>query len=224
MNIYARFFDHDILAHSAEELFDFLGSLQGITLTDHLVADIRSYINGDMPYPKRYKVRPRIYFILIKTQAESMEEFKSHRKDDSTEPRPARSEEQSKAREVRLLALAEPRRGWYFGRILFKRVLPIPGTGKFQYQDTDFQAYILAESGQDCYNRIVNHLKNRPDIDMRSQFPSTRGTNFEFRYLGETLSDGSKLNTEEVVSESTPDEASSNSRDDVPEASEAEKQ
>ena len=30
-------------------------------------ADIRAYANGDVYYPKRYKVRPRIYFIMIKT-------------------------------------------------------------------------------------------------------------------------------------------------------------
>jgi hypothetical protein len=35
----------------------------------------------------------------------------------------------------------------------------------------------------DCYNRIVNHLKSR--VDSRSQFPSAKGKNFNYRFLGE---------------------------------------
>jgi len=37
-------------------------------------------------------------------------------------------------------------------------------------------------SGQDCYNRIVDHLSQR--VDSRSQFPSAKGKNFKFTYLG----------------------------------------
>ena len=79
MNIYARFFDQDTLVHSVEELFDFLDSIPEIRLHSELMADIRSYVMSDMPYPKRYKIRPRVYFILIKTTAETMEDFKANR-------------------------------------------------------------------------------------------------------------------------------------------------
>jgi hypothetical protein len=34
----------------------------------------------------------------------------------------------------------------------------------------------------ECYNRIVSHLRQR--VDERSQFPSVKGKNFKFRYLG----------------------------------------
>ena len=37
-------------------------------------------------------------------------------------------------------------------------------------------------SGIDCYNRIVEHLRER--VDERSQFPSAKGKNFHFTYLG----------------------------------------
>ena len=37
-------------------------------------------------------------------------------------------------------------------------------------------------SGIDCYNRIVDHLRER--VDGRSQFPSAKGKNFRFKYLG----------------------------------------
>jgi len=34
----------------------------------------------------------------------------------------------------------------------------------------------------DCYNRIVEHLRQR--VDDRSQFPSVKGKNFRYRFLG----------------------------------------
>ena len=82
-----------------------------------------------------------------------------------------------------VLKLNEEREGWYEGTIDFKRVLMVPGTGKFQYRDTRFVAQVKAVSGLDCYNRIVDHLRQR--VDDRSQFPSAKGKNFHFRYLGQ---------------------------------------
>jgi hypothetical protein len=79
--------------------------------------------------------------------------------------------------------LNEERYGWYEGTIDFKRVQMVPGTGKFQYRDTRFVACCKAESGLECYNRIVDHLLGR--VDPRSQFPSAKGKNFKFRYLGD---------------------------------------
>jgi hypothetical protein len=79
--------------------------------------------------------------------------------------------------------LNEERFGWYEGALDFKRVTLMPGTGKFQYRDTHFVACCKAFSGQDCYNRIVDHLSQR--VDSRSQFPSSKGKNFKFIYLGD---------------------------------------
>ena len=76
------------------------------------------------------------------------------------------------------------RPGWYEGEILFKRVVPIPGTNKFQYQDTRFKARCKAHNMQECYDRIVEHLRSRQDVDARSQFPSIKGKNFTCSYLG----------------------------------------
>jgi hypothetical protein len=41
---------------------------------------------------------------------------------------------------------------------------------------------VKAASGQDCYERIVDYLRDR--VDERSQFPSAKGKNFRFTYLG----------------------------------------
>ena len=142
-----------------------------------LEADIREYAASDVFYPKRYKVRTRVYFIIIKTEAANMQDFKEKKAVhvggvlSGGKPTPPA-----------LVRLNEERSGWYEGMIDFKRVLLVPGTGKFQYRDTQFVAQVKAQSGMDCYNRIIEHLRER--VDERSQFPSAKGKNFKFRYLG----------------------------------------
>ena len=42
---------------------------------------------------------------------------------------------------------------------MFKRVIPIPQTQKFQYVDTFFVARVKAISRQDCYNKIIELQK-----------------------------------------------------------------
>lgn len=176
MNLYLRYFDRETLVTSVDEAIEFLSSIEEIGMNPVLEEDIREYAASDVFYPKRYKVRPRVYFIIIKTEAATMEDFKDKKALNVHPVAP------SKANAPVLVRLNEIRPGWYEGMIDFKRVLMVPGTGKFQYRDTQFVANVKAESGMDCYNRIVDHLRER--VDDRSQFPSAKGKNFKFRYLG----------------------------------------
>lgn len=192
MNIYARYFNQDILVHSFDELIDFLSSIPEIPVNQRLIDDVRNYVESDLPYPKRYKIRPRVYFILIKTTADTMEEFKAHRKEneignDIHNEQAGPIEALVNRKEIKAAKLAEEREGWYLCTMVFKRVIQIAVTAKFRYQDTSFVVYVYANSGQECYDHIVAHLKNRPEIDLRSQFPSARGNNFTFEYVGEEL-------------------------------------
>ena len=186
MNIYVRYFDRDTLATSFDELIAFLSSLEDVDVTKEMIEDIRAYVDSNVPYPKRYKIRPRVYFILIKTTAATLEEFRANKKVAGITV--GVENEVANRKELRASQLAEERFGWYKGAITFKRVIAIPGTGKFQYQDTFFSAFVKANSGMECYNRIISHLKERGDVDLRSQFPSAKGANFEFDYMGSVLS------------------------------------
>ena len=176
MNLYLRYFDKETLVGSADEALDFLCSIGEIEITPELENDIRDYAASDVFFPKRYKIRPRVYFIIIKTEAATMADFKEKRA-----VRPTPNNEKSRASST-VMKLNEERDGWYEGTIDFKRVQMVPGTGKFQYRDTHFVAVVRAISGIDCYNRIVDHLRQR--VDDRSQFPSVKGKNFKFRYMG----------------------------------------
>ena len=60
----------------------------------------------------------------------------------------------------------------------------VPETGKYDYVDTSFSALTKAWSPMDCYNRLIDYARSRADIDERSQFPSPRGKNFKYEYIG----------------------------------------
>ena len=197
MNLYIRYFDDEVVVKSVEEALGFIAGIQGFNMTPQFEEDFRQYVEGPMPYPKRYKVRARIYFIVIKTMAESLEEFKANGKniqeakaggdiegidmmnsDTIDKPRFLRPKEQA------LLRLNDELPGWYEATVNFKRVVRNVETGKFDYVDTTFVARVKAFSGMDCYNRVIDHLRTRSDIDPRSQFPSAKGKNYQFTYLG----------------------------------------
>jgi hypothetical protein len=162
--------------YSADEAIDFLCSIPEIGMNPDLEQDIREYAESDVYYPKRYKVRPRVYFIVIKTEAATMLDFK--------QKKALRTNTNTDRREVpqAVNRLNEEKAGWYEGTLDFKRVVLMPSTGKHEYRDTRFVAQCKALSGLDCYNRIVEHLSTR--VDRRSQFPSAKGKNFKFKYLG----------------------------------------
>ena len=176
MNLYLRYFDQEVLVKNADEAIAFLADIDEIGMNPMLERDVREYVESSVMYPKRYKIRPRVYFIIIKTEAETMEDFK-----DKKAVRPVAT--LIKPEPPVLVRLNEERFGWYEGALDFKRVSVVPGTGKFQYRDTHFVARCKAVSGMDCYNRIVDHLSER--VDPRSQFPSAKGKNFKFTYLGQ---------------------------------------
>lgn len=179
MNLYLRYFDRETLVTSVDDAIDFLSNIEEIGMNPELEADIRDYAASDVFFPKRYKIRSRVYFIIIKTEASSMIEFKEKRATHAG----TLMGEKDRAASPAVLKLSERREGWYEGVMDFKRVQMVPGTGKFQYRDTHFVAQVKAASGQECYNRIVDHLRQR--VDERSQFPSAKGKNFRFRYLGQ---------------------------------------
>ena len=64
MNLYLRYFDKETLVTSVDEAINFLADIDEIGMNAALEADIREYVASDVFYPKRYKVRPRIYFIV----------------------------------------------------------------------------------------------------------------------------------------------------------------
>ena len=188
MNLYLRYFNDETVVSSVEEAVDFLKNLniEDFDVNDDFVDDLTSFVESDVTYPKRYKVKTHFYFIVIKTNAQNIEEFKRNNiKSLLDADNAAPVKKTSKAG-----ALSEELYGWYDAQLVFKRVICNPTTKKFSYRDTTFRAMVKAESGQNCYDRIVDYLKSRNDVDARSQFPAARGKNFSFSYVGVNKPEG----------------------------------
>ncbi len=175
MNLYLRYFDSETLVHNVDDAIDYLSNIPEIEMTPELEADLREYAASSVLFPKRYKVRSRVYFIVIKTEAQTMQDFKDKKavKSKSILVAEAKANEQKR--------LNEMLPGWYEGTLDFKRVIT-NHQGKCEYRDTTFTVHCIANSQQDCYNRIVEHLSNR--VDKRSQFPAAKGKNFRCHFLG----------------------------------------
>lgn len=185
MNIYARYFDQETVASSFEELMSFLSSIPEISVTPELLDDVKAYIDSPLPYPKRYKLRPRVYFILIKTTANNLREFKSRRNQENSNTPQFTTAHSPK--EERISQLTAKKEGWYKVSLCIKRMVFIKEIQKYQYQDNTIKAYIKAASPMACYNRLLTYFRTRKDIDPRSQIPSAKSDKFNFSYVGERV-------------------------------------
>ncbi|MCM1311399.1 MAG: hypothetical protein NC206_09670 [Bacteroides sp.] len=183
MNLYVRYFDHETLARSVGEAMAFLETIREIKTDASVAGRIAAFLESNNAYPFRLKVSYNNYVLFLKTEAKSLDEFKrmeQMRREQRVE-RPAFVQPERKRSATDLLN--EEREGWYEASLMFKRVVLIRDTNKFQYKDTRFKVRLKAHSGMDCYNRIVNHLRNRQDVDSRSQFPSAKSANFDFKFI-----------------------------------------
>lgn len=177
MNLYIRYFDDETLVHSVEEALNFLSSLDDMEVNEEMANELEKFMNSSAMYPKHIKVRTRSFFIAIKTTANSMEEFKAKGAGQIKVEKSAQKEAMAQYDQF------QP--GWYAAKIVFKRVISLPETQKSHYVDTTFICKVKADSPHDCYDKVLGHLRDRQDIDVRSQFPGIKSANFEWDFLGE---------------------------------------
>ena len=184
MNLYVRYFDHEYLAKSVDDALEFLSSIPEIKLESNAASRITTFLNSSNLYPFRLKVSYSNYVLFLKTEAENLEQFKEEealRKEQKID----RVSTMAERKKSIIDALNEENIGWWEAGLTFKRVLIIPETGKCKYVDTPFRVRLKAVSAIDAYNRIVDHLKSRPEVDPRSQFTSAKSEKFEYQFIGE---------------------------------------
>lgn len=198
MNLYVRYFDYETLATNMNEVAEFISSIKEINVDENSLARVKNFWESDNAYPFRLKVSFSNYVLFLKTDAHDLLEFKyleqlrKENKGDGVAP-----QTMSEKKRSLLDALNEPKEGWYEATLMFKRVVQIRTTNKFQYRDTRFKVRLKAASPMDCYNRVVEHLRNRQDVDPRSQFPSAKSANFVYTFLD----DDNAVNEKDKVSE-----------------------
>ena len=184
MNLYIRFFNDETLVTNVDDAVEFLNRVTDTPIDQTLYEQLIDYYNSPIPYPRRFKVHSRIYFIVIKTPAETMEEFKERglQMQEAQKNEKAERMAASAAAKVGLADNDQP--GWYDVYITFKRVIFNEIKGKNEYIDTDFEARVKAHNAKESYDRVCSYLMGRDDVDSRSQMPSMRGHNVVIRFLG----------------------------------------
>lgn len=188
MNLYVRYFDHETLAYNMDDVVAFLNSIGEIKVDHNAIDRIINFVESDSTYPFRLKVSYSNYVLFLKTDAKDMEEFKYQEKV-RREQRAAEHMTMAEKKRLQQDRLNEEHVGWYEASLMFKRVIMNPESGKCQYVDTLFRVRLKAVSAMDCYNRIIEHLQNRQDVDPRSQFPSVKSSNFEYKFLEDKTED-----------------------------------
>ena len=137
MNYYVRYFDEETLVASMDEVIDFLSNIDDIDMTPDLIQELNDYANSDVFFPKRYKVRSRVYFIIIKTEAATMQDFKDKKALRPVAHKPVDD------------ILNEELEGWYEATLSFKRVV-MNHNGKCEYRDTSRPWTAMSASWSIC--------------------------------------------------------------------------
>lgn len=178
MNLYVRYFDEERIVATPEDAYQFLCQATNEHLDEYHLEQLQEYASSSVNFTKRFKIRSRVYYVAIKTDVATLEEFKQRGQQMKQEHADTVSEKKVVAN-----VLTEEKPGWYEGKIIFKRVVFNVDSNKNEYVDTEFVAKAKARSPQHLYERICDYLHSRPDMDPRSQMPSIKGKNFQYKYL-----------------------------------------
>jgi hypothetical protein len=175
MNYYARYFDSEAVLPSPHALVDFIASIPQITMTEELSDAILKFCVDKTSYPRHFRLPNKNTFIVIKTNSETLDEFKTRGANGGVMPVENKEPKQSPADEI------HP--GKYSVSIVFRRAIVNPETRKCSFVEETFEVEMLAQSQRQCFDVVTEYLRNHPDIDARSQYPSIRSSNFKATLL-----------------------------------------
>ncbi len=177
MNYYARYFDSEGVFHTPQALVDFIASIPQIIMTDELAGAMLKFCEDKTSFPRHFRLPNKHTFIVIKTNASSLDEFKTIGANGGVLP--------AEVKEAKNLAVDELRPGKYRVSITFRRAIVNTETRKCVFVEEPFEVEMQAQSQRQCYDVVIEYLRNHPDLDARSQFPSIRSANFSATLMGE---------------------------------------
>lgn len=181
MNYYVRYFDSEGVCPTPQELVEFVSGIPQILMTEELSDAIYKFCEDKTSFPRHFRLPNKNTFIVIKTTASSLEEFKLRGANGGVVPVDGAKEEKDRKR----ASADEICPGIYEVNIGFRRAIVNPETHKCSFVEESFVAEMQAQTQRDCYEAVLDYLKNHPDIDSRSQYPSIRSSNFTVKLVGE---------------------------------------
>lgn len=173
MNYYARYFDNEEVFNNIGDLTDFLSDILHDDFTQELSNDVIAFCSDKTNFPRHFRLPDKTTFIIIKTNSQTLDEFKTRGANGGVLPGG------STAKEEHRTIYDETAPGMYDVTITFRRAIVNPDSRKCLYVDETFQAQIHAETQRQCYDTVMDYLRNNPEVDARSQYPSIRSSNFQ---------------------------------------------
>ena len=178
MNYYVRYFETEGVFPTPQALVEFVANIPQITMTDELADGIYGFCEDKTSFPRHFRLPNKNTFIVIKTTASTLEEFKERGAS-------ANSANAAEQKEVKLSPADEIHPGRYNVKMVFRRAIVNPDTRKCSFVEETFEVEMLAQSQRQCFDVVIDYLKNHPDVDSRSQYPSIRSSNFQATLVGE---------------------------------------
>ena len=173
MKYYVRYFDDETMVGNMKEAMDFLSSLPGVEMNEQCVEQLTTYFTTDQKGSKKIFMPNRRSFLIIKTTVNTLEEFKANNQ---------RNVEATEEKTVAPKSLDAEQKGWYECKLAFQRMVTNPDTKKSFYYNDTLEAKVMADSARAAYERMVQYLKENPDVDSRSQMPAASSKNFAWKF------------------------------------------
>ncbi|MBQ5643202.1 MAG: hypothetical protein IIV13_05535 [Bacteroidaceae bacterium] len=175
MNYYARYFDSEGVFPTPQALVSFIASIPQILMTEELSEAILKFCAEKTSFPRHFRLPNKSTFIVIKTNAVTLEEFKTRGANGGVIA--------VENKELKQTPVDEIRPGRYEVQMVFRRAIVNPETRKCSFVEETFEVEMLAQSQRQCFEVVMEHLKNHPDVDSRSQYPSIRSANFSAKLI-----------------------------------------
>lgn len=175
MNYYARYFDSEGVFPTPQALVSFIASIPQILMTEELSEAILKFCAEKTSFPRHFRLPNKSTFIVIKTNAVTLDEFKTRGANGGVIA--------VENKELKQAPVDEIRPGRYEVQMVFRRAIVNPETRKCSFVEETFEVEMLAQSQRQCFEVVMEHLKNHPDVDSRSQYPSIRSANFSAKLI-----------------------------------------
>lgn len=210
------FFKHKALCATPEEAIAFVDGLPGLECNRNTESFIRALYETDVPNAKDTNIINNMvtvqrdgltHYIYAKSNtvrttgcgrssisihpalADTLEEHEriyQQQKAERHERERARHEAYVQAQ---LDALNEQRRGWYEVELTYQQAYFHSNDG-IRWRWKTFLGEVIADSGQDAYDKAIEHLTNNIENLPDSRYPDELSNDFCFTFLGMKTDDG----------------------------------
>jgi hypothetical protein len=177
MNYYVRYFDSEGVFPTPQNLIEFLSNVPKILMTEELADAILKFCEDKTSHPRHFRLPNKSTFIIIKTNATTLDEFKLRGANGGIVP--------IECKESIPSSIDELRPGMYNVKVNFRRALVNPETKKCGFVDELFEVEMLAQGVRHCFDVVIDYLKKHPDVDPRSQYPGIKSSNFSATLISE---------------------------------------